>query len=291
MTGSLLPWLIAAAGLGSMAWGLWQWWAVPRPLSFQPAAPALRRTAGLNASWISLTGWAITPRQLRQANRIAAALVGVLVTLITRNPLIGSALALLAAGWPEGVVRNAARRQWTQLDKMALSACTSVQFAVEDRRPVLPVFERLYAQSDGVLHRFLEPCLSAEGAGVAAFEARLKEAARAIRHIELQLVADVLAAERHRGNTAALIATVLHLWSQRLEADARRRGQIRAGSLLAKALVSGSLIVLAVLWLASPAVSHGARHGLGLVIIGLGTWLIALGAWLARQAERQAEQV
>lgn len=284
-----MPWILAAAGLGLIVWGLWS--GLAGVLSGARPSQPRGAVTGLTASWISLTGLALTPRQLTQANWAAAGIMGVLTVLITHNPLMGAALAMVAYGWPEGAVRAWARRQWAVLDKMALNACTSVQFALEDRRPVLPVLENLYLQSSGVWHRFLEPCLTAERAGVAAFEARLKDAARSIRHIELQLVADVLAAERDRGNTAHLLADILRLWGQRVEADARRRGQIRSGTFLARALINGAFVILGVLWLANPTIAQGARHGLGFFIIGIGTGLLALGAWIMRQAQRQAEQI
>ncbi|WP_134439409.1 hypothetical protein, partial [Methylacidiphilum caldifontis] len=147
------PWLLAVAGLALMGWAVWQWRAVPQPLSWRPTAPTAKRPPGLNASWIALTGLRLTPAQLRRLNGLVAIGVGLGVSLITRNPLMGGAFAVLAFGWPEGIVRWYARQQWTQLDKAALSACTGVRFALEDRRPVLPVWERIYAHSDNVLHR------------------------------------------------------------------------------------------------------------------------------------------
>jgi len=288
---SNVPWIVAVAGLAIIVWAIWQWRAVPQPLSWRPILKAPPRPKVLNASWIALTGWRLTPNQLRQLNALAAIGVGIVVTLITHNPIMGGAFAVIAFGWPEGFVRSYARRQWTELDKTALSACTSIQFTLEDRRPVLPAWERIHDHSEGVLRRFLEPCLSAEATGYRSFEQQLKESSRAIRHIELQLVADVLTAERQRGQTAELLATVLQLWSQRMEADARRRGQIRAGTMLSKVLLTGSIFGIGILWLTSPSVTHDASHGLGLIAFGVATWLIAAGAWIQRQAERQAEQV
>ncbi|PSR37258.1 MAG: hypothetical protein C7B44_04650 [Sulfobacillus thermosulfidooxidans] len=303
---SVLAWLLAIGGLGLVVFSIWQWRTVPVPLTWQAKPITWRVPPTLNASWIALTGLPWSPEQLRRFNAVSGVLVGLLVTGITRNPLMGSAFVLIAWGWPEGVVRLWARRQWQRLDQQALSACTSIRFALDDHRPVLPVWENLYAHNEDVLHRFLEPCLSQEATGrrhrpadgrplpttpLLPFEAELKIQARAIRHIELQLVADVLAAERQRGRTADLLATVLHLWSQRMEADARRRGQIHAGTWLSKALIVGSLLFLAGLWFNSPAVVHDARHGLGLIVFGISTWLIAFGTWVQRQAERTAEQV
>ncbi|WP_053958142.1 hypothetical protein [Sulfobacillus thermosulfidooxidans] len=301
-------WGLASLGFAILVWSVWQWRSMPKPLTWQPKPMTWRVPPTLNASWIALTGLSWSPRQLQRLNALLGISVGILVTGITRNPLMGLAFVAIAWGWPEGAVRWWARRQWNRLDQQALSACTSIQFALDDHRPVLPVWEKLYTQNDDVLHRFLEPCLSGEATGrrqpmagrprdaqadqtLLPFEAELKAQARAIRHIELQLVADVLVAERQRGHTADLLATVLHLWSQRMEADARRRGQIYAGTRLSKLLVVGSLVLLAGLWVSSPGVVQSAQHGLGFVVFGVATGLIALGTWVQRQAERTAEQV
>ncbi|AUW92613.1 hypothetical protein BXT84_00490 [Sulfobacillus thermotolerans] len=288
---SLMLWGVAVLGLLLMGWGVWQWRSVPVALSWQPPPVTVPPVLGLNASWLALTGWPLTPRRLQIVNGAAAGLALIGVTVVTRNPLVGIAGGVFALGIPEGIVRWQARRRWKMLDETALSACTSLRFALEDHQPVLPTWQRLYAYSTGAWRTFLAPCLTAEATGQQAFETVFKQTARAIHHVELQLVGDIVATERTRGNTVDLLATILHLWSQRLEADARRRGQIHAGAWLSRVLLWGGVVGFVLIWTQSPAVAHGAQHGIGFVVVGAGALVIALGAWVQRQAERKAEQV
>ncbi len=288
---TVILWAVALLGLSLMIYGVWQWRSVPVALSWQPPPVTVPPVMGLNASWLALTGWPLTPRRLQSLNWMAAVLAILGVTLTTRNPLVGVASGVFAFGVPEGIVRWRARARWKTLDETALSACTSLRFALEDHQPVLPTWQRLYAYSSGAWQTFLAPCLTAEATGQQAFEVVFKETARAIHHVELQLVGDIVTTERARGNTVDLLATILQLWAQRIEADARRRGQIHAGAWLSRAMLWGGVVGFIALWSQSPAVARGAQHGIGLVIVGAGALVIALGSWVQRQAERKAEQV
>lgn len=283
--------LLALAGISLLLYALWTALTPHTPLSFQPVVKPAAKTLDLGTTWQILTGWALTPRELQLLNAIVGLSSAVGILIVTHNPLVALAAAIIAWGIPEGVLKAIGQRRWRQLDEEALSACTSVWFALQEHRPVLPVWQHLYDAHDGLLHRVLAPCLAWEYEGLAPFEQTLKRLSHTIRHIELQLVADILATERLRGNTAPLLDTTLHLWHQRLEADARRRGQVAMTTLLSRYLLWAAIGLFALLWMTSPAIADHATHGVGLIVVGIAALIISGAAWFQRTAQRRVENV
>lgn len=249
-----------------------------------------RTVNGLQQGWIALTGLPLTPADIRHLGWVVGAALTVILTLATHNPFIGTAFGLVGLLMPEALIRYWARKQWQRLDMIAYGAMHMLQAKIQMDVPVLEAFRALLPDVAEPFHSWVAPCLTDETRGI-PLELSLKEKAAPIQHVELGALADVLAAERAHGRTAPVVARAVDLWSQRIQADAARRGKLSGSTMLGYGVVMLGIVAFWAIVLMSPTVRSGIGHGLGFWATGIGAWLIALAGWLQNRVTRQAEAV
>ncbi len=285
---------IVLLGLGGLlaGWAIWLLLTVPRPMGWSAAARERRRRSvhGIHQGWLALTGLPLTPRDVRHLGWLIGALTVLGLMALTRNPLIATAFGLVGMLVPEAGIRYWARKQWQRLDVAAYGATHMLQAKIHFDVPVLEAFRALLPDVGEPFRGWVTPCVTAEATGH-PLEVTLKRQAEAIQHVELATLADVLAAERTHGRTAPVIAQTVELWSQRLQADAVRRGTLAGGTMLGYGVVLAGIVAFWGLVLLSPALRHGLDHGYGFWLTGLGAWLVALAGYVQNRVSRQAEAV
>ena len=284
------PDVVGGATIAALASGFAVWQVLNRPqvVSIQPPR---RRTARSRRQehWLALSGWPLTPRRLAAITWIVGLLGGVLGTAALRNPAAGIALGYLASQVPENAVRRRVRTRWRQLDRAALASTTNLRFWLMRGTSVLEALRHIAAQTDEPFRSWMRDCLADEAAAGDA-GARVEDAVRvraqAIRHVELMLLADLLAAERRRGSTLESLEELVDQWTRRARADAVRRGTLSGGLLLSKNFIPIAAGILLFLGL-----THGALvgTGLGMVTYGVGFLIVAGAAWMQARITRQAE--
>lgn len=291
----VVGWAAPAAAAAGLAGAVWQALNRPRPLGWtargaRPARDPRRLVPGVAAGWLALSGWPLSGRTLRILAAGAAVAAGLASWALTQNPLVAGAMAVLGAFGPETVVRGRARRRWQALDQQAYAAAHVLRLALDRGTPVRDAWRALATRGAPVFTAWAQPLASGEATGD-PLEGRLKAAAQAIAHVELAVLADILAAERTTGQAAPLLDPLLTWWGQRLEADARRRGMLAGTFLLSYGVLGGALALFWGLMLTSPAVRQGVHTGWGTVAVGVGAWLLAVAGWLQVRVSRQSEVV
>lgn len=288
-----LGWLgaLCVLGGGLTASGLvWQVLHPPRPAGWRERArpPARAPLTSLGTGWLALTGVGWSAHTVRQVRRGGALGLGLLAGLLTQNVLVGGAWA--GVGWlaPEVLLRLWARRRWRQLDTAAFGATHMLRAKLDRGLPVLVAWRQLLPEADPIFRDWMQPCLMAEARG-AEGEATLKQQAQAIGHVELTALADILAAERAQGHTAAIVQRLTDLWAQRIRADAVRRGTLAANATLGYGLVAGGLGLFGLLWLGRPAFRLALTHGATYWMAGVGLSVIVLAGALQTRVSRHAE--
>ncbi len=275
------------------AWTLWGLLSAPRAEAFQRAAKRERRRRtvnGIQQGWIALTGLPLTPADVRHLGWLFGAAATVGITLGTHNPFVGTAFGLVGLLLPEAAIRFYGRKQWQRLDVAAYGAAHMLQAKLDLDVPVLTAFRELLTDVSEPFLTWVKPCLTEEPLGI-PLETTLKQRAAAIQHIELGVLADVLAVERTQGKAAPIVSRVVDLWSQRIQADAARRGKLSGSTMLGYGVV---VIGIGVFWgivLMSPTVRHGLHAGLGFWATGVGAWFVALAGYLQNRVSRQAEAI
>ncbi len=285
--------LIAVFGVLVAAF-LWQILSRTTPVDFSTRearrGSKTRAVVGIQQGWLTLTGLPLTPRGVQRIGWGTGLVATVLITLVTHNPLVGTAFGLVGLLLPEAVIRYWARKQWQRLDVAAYAAAHMLQVKLQMGMPVLAAFRALLPEAGEPFRSWMAPCLTAEAAGV-PLEQSLKARAVPIQHVELGALADILATERQHGRTAPIVGRAVDLWSQRIHADAVRRGTIAGSTMLGYGVV---LLGIGAFWVSvamSPAVRHGLGHGLGLVTTGVGAWMIAFAGYIQNRVSRQAEAI
>lgn len=283
--------LVAGAAAG---WGTWLILARPARLSLRAtrtrAARAGRRRAEISTHWLSLSGLPLTPAQLGWCNWGAAVLAALVAFAVLHSPLAALALGYLASGLPESYVRQRARAQWQRLDQTALIATTNLRYWLETGTSVLSALRAIAARTDEPFRGWILSCLRAEAGQVESerVEDVMRARAQGIRHVELMLLADLLAVERRRGPTTDSLDELVDQWLLRIRADATRRGTISGGMLLSRHMITICVGVLLVMGLTHPAVVSSPA---GVIVYGIGVSLVAGAAYVQRGVVRQAEAI
>lgn len=296
MTHVIVLWgLVGVAGVG-VALALWELLNRPQTESFTAADPEARRqhrrrtVNGIQQGWLALTGLPVTPADIRHIGWIGGAVATAGITLVTHNPLVGTAYGLVGLLFPEAAIRYYGRKQWQRLDIAAYGAAHMLQAKLQMEIPVLEAFRALLADVSEPFFTWVKPCLTQEPLGT-PLEVTLKARAGAIQHVELVALADVLAVERQHGLTAPIVHRVVDLWSQRIRADAARRGKLSGSTMLGYGVVALGIGAFWGLVIFSPTVRSGISHGLGFWTTGIGAWFIALAGYLQNRVSRQAEAI
>lgn len=287
--------LLGIAGLG-VALAIWQVATRPRAESFTVADQDARRqhrrrtVNGIQQGWIALTGLPLTPTDIRHIGWLFGAGATAGITLFTKNPFVGTAYGLVGLLFPEAAIRYYGRKQWQRLDVAAYGAAHMLQAKLQMNVPVLEAFRALLADVGEPFLTWVKPCLTEEPLGH-PLEETLKQRAQAIQHVELGVLADVLSVERRHGLTAPIVHRVVNLWSQRIQADAARRGKLSGSTMLGYGVVALGIGAFWGLVLLSPTVRAGISHGLGFWATGIGAWLIAIAGYVQNRISRQAEAI
>ena len=286
-------WLGAGLAGAALGWAVWRLPTQPHALRLRqrPARPTTRR-GEVSAHWIALSGLALTPARLTALTWVIAMASGLLSLIALHSPLAAIAFGYLASGLPDAYVRRRARRRWNALDRTALAATSALSHWLEQGGSVLASLRHLKDRTDEPFRSWIAACLAAEGgegdASHERVETVLRERARGIRHIELMLLADLLAVERRRGSTADSLAELLEQWMLRIRADAQRRGTISGGVMMARHMITFCTVLLFVLGLTHVAAVSSV---IGIVVYGMGTSFVGMAAWVQRGVMRRSEAI
>lgn len=291
---TVLSW--AGSGLAALGAGLALWWFLARPVPLRFHAPAAVHSAPqraeMSVQWLALSGLPLTPARLAALGWVTGCLAGLLTLIVLRNPVAAASFGYLASGLPDAYVRQRARKRWDALDRAALVATTNLTHWLSTGASVLDSLRRLAERTDEPFRGWILACLREE-AGLAEdvhmrVEDLMRQRARGIRHVELMLLADLLAVERRRGSTVESLEELVTQWQLRIRADAKRRGTISGGMLLSRHMITVCISVLLVL-----GVTHLAAVSslVGIAVYGIGTVMVATAAYIQRGVARQSEAI
>ena len=285
------PGVVAGSAVAALAAGFAVWRLVDRPkgVSLRTGAAPGRSRPRAQEHWLALSGWRLTPARLRTLTWVTGIAGGVLATVALRNPVAGAAVAYLASQVPENLVRRRVRARWRQLDRAALASATNLRFWLVRGTSVLEALRSITAQTDEPFRSWMRDCLAAEATASDAggrVEQAMRLRAQAIRHVELMLLADLLAAERQRGSTVDSLEDLVDQWTRRARADAVRLGKLSMGLMLSKNVIPIGTGILLFLGLTHV---RTVGSGVGLAVFGVGFLLVALAAWIQAGVVRQAE--
>jgi hypothetical protein len=229
----------------------------------------------------------LTARQLLLLRWALGAAVGLLWMGAFGNPFAAAAYGAIAGQLPELAAQAYARRQWDALDRAAYTFANVVRFRFQQGGTVLTAAHSLALTADPPFREWLAEALRVDATG-GRLEHFLRAQAVAIRHVELQLFADLLAVERNRGPAPESLDHLVSLWGERLQADAKRRGTIANTIRFGQAAIVAALGVLVVSVAASPAHAAVARTGIGLVLYGASVACVAASLWVSLRTARRA---
>ena len=286
----IAPWLTIP---GTVLLTLALWWGLHSPKRLQWIPDAIAYKGGpavIDRAWLELTGLPLTPKRLTLINWGFAAGIAIFLMVLVHNPIVAVCFGILGSTLPEAGVRWYARKKWIALDVSAFAAINTLGFYIARHKSVLASLRQIIPESDDPFRTWAGKLLAQESAQV-PLEQALKQAADKIRHIELSLVADVLAVERDKGGTAPMIMRAVDLWSQRIRADGVRRGRLSATGWLARGLLGIAVTVYWIMIWQDPSAHRAIGHGFGMVVTGVSAALIMIAGLIQQRVTRQAEQV
>lgn len=287
-----IPWLsailLAACASATLHWLL----NPPQPIGWRALTrPIVPPRDPIPRAWLELTQLPITPQHVVWFNRAVGLSVAIWLGLWTLNPIVAIAIGSIAMPLPEAIIRMYARRQWQLLDRLAYLFTQNIAFFLDQGIPTLEAFRYLHNQRlDPPLDGWILEALVAEGRGEALQDV-IKERAGRIHHIELMLLGDILTAERTTGHASHLVARLIQFWAARLDADAKRRGQLKMSMMVGYLMVFGGALGFLAALIAVPALAQAAHHGVGWIITSAGAGLIAIAAHIQQNTARKAETV
>lgn len=292
--------IIASALTGGL--GVW-WLFAPKPAGFTfhaaPAPPAKRQRAGMppaerlqgTARLIWLSGIPLPPLLLQPVSVIVGALGTIVALIATHNIPASGIVGIMAYYIPQTLLHNWGLARWRDADSEAYVLTNTLQF-------LLPVFGhpltalREVAQSiHGPLQTWIAEALAAETTGGSAEQALFDLGVR-LAHPELQLLAEILKADRREKPSSDLLAELIQAWTERVRQDKKRHAKLAATKRFTTLIIAGPVLGFLTLGLLAPGIMAVFSTSLaGQAAGAAGMALMGGAALVARGALHHAEEV
>ncbi|WP_020375087.1 type II secretion system F family protein [Sulfobacillus thermosulfidooxidans] len=258
-----------------------------RPRRTLPPAERMKGTVRL----IWLSGIPLPAPLLKPLSVITAVGVGLLGFVATRNIPVAIILSLMAFRIPETLLRNLGLARWREADAEAYVLTNTLQFLLPVFGHPLVALREVAHGLHGPLQQWMGEVLATETTGGNAEHALFDLGVR-LGHPEIQLLAEILKADRREKPSADLLAELIQAWTERIRQDKKRQAKLAATKRFTTLIVAGPVIGFVALGLLSPGVMAVFHDTLAGQMAGaLGMAMMGSAALIARNSLRRAEEV
>lgn len=292
-----------ALGTGAMA-GLGIWWSLaPKPAGFSfgppPAEPIKRSKKALppaervrgTARLIWLSGIPLPPLLLKPVSLVFGGLAGLVAMTATRNIPVAVIVGMMAFFVPETLLKNWALARWRDADQEAYVLTNTLQFLLPVFGHPLSALREVAPGIHGPLSNWIAEALAAETTGGMA-EQVLFDLGLRLGHAELQLLAEILKADRHEKPSSELLAELIQAWTERVRADKKRQAKLAATKRFTSLIVGLPVVGFVAMGFMAPHVMQVFNSSLaGQAAGAFGMALMGGAASIARSALKQSEEV
>ena len=289
---------------GVLAFGLGIWWLLaPKPVGFAfgpPVAARVKRPRSTlppaermqgSARLIWLSGIPLPPLLLKPIGLVAGGLGAMVGLAATQNIPVAVILGLMAYHVPATLLHNWGLARWREADSEAYVLTNTLQFLLPVFGHPLTALREVAMGIHGPLRTWVAEALAVETIGGSAEQALFDLGVR-LGHPEIQLLAEILKADRREKPSADLLAELIQAWTERVRQDKKRHAKLSATKRFTTLIVAGPVLGFVALGFLAPGVMSVFSASIaGQAAGAIGMAMMGGAALVARGALRHAEEV
>ena len=240
---------------------------------------------------VCMSGIPVPPLLVRPIQLVTGGLVALLALTLTRNALVAAIFGALAFQGPIALLRNLALARWRAADNEAYVMANTMRFTLPVQGHPVTALRQVAPSLQEPLRAWLGMVLAQEALGGSA-EAGLYELGLKLAHPELQLLAEILRADRREKPASELLAELIDAWTERIRGDQRKQAKIATTRRFANAIIGGPMVGFLLLPLIAPATAAVFQNSLaGQASADVAMLLFAVAAYVVKNSVQRSQEV
>ena len=239
--------------------------------------------------WMS--GIPVPPLLVRPVQLVAGGLVGILTLTLTRNVVIAVVVGLFGFQGPVALLRNLALARWRAADNEAYVMANTMRFTLPVQGHPVTALRQTVPGLQEPLKTWLSMALARETIGGSAEEG-IYDLGLRLGHSELQLLAEILRADRREKPAAVLLSELIDAWTERIRGDQKRQAKLSTTRRFANGIVGLPMLVFLLLPILSPTTAAVFQNSVaGQASGAAGVLMFAAAAYVVRQTISKSEEI
>ena len=258
-----------------------------------------RRTAAVKAEenlkgvrrlvWMS--GIPVPPLLVRPAQLVAGGVVALVALTLTHNVVVAVIFGIFGFQGPVALLRNLALTRWRAADNEAYVMANTMRFTLPVQGHPVTALRQTVPGLQEPLKTWLSMALARETTGGSAEEGIYDLGIR-LGHSEVQLLAEILRADRREKPAAILLSELIDAWTERIRGDQKRQAKLSTTRRFSNAIVGIPMLAFLLLPILSPhTASVFQRSVAGQASGAAGMLMFAAAAFIVRQTLNKTEEI
>ena len=239
--------------------------------------------------WMS--GIPIPYLTVRPIQLVAGGLVGLATLTLTHNVVVAVIFGVFGFQGPVAFLRNLALARWRAADNETYVMANTMRFTLPVQGHPVTALRQVAPSLQEPLRTWLGMVLAQEALGGSA-EAGLHELGLRLGHSELQLLAEILKADRREKPASELLAELIDAWTERIRGDQKKQAKIASTRRFANAIIGGPMVAFLLLPVMSPATAAVFQNSLaGQASADVAMLLFAAAAYVVKNSVGKSEEI
>ena len=239
--------------------------------------------------WMS--GIPIPYLTVRPIQLVAGGLVGLATLTLTHNVVVAVIFGVFGFQGPVAFLRNLALARWRAADNETYVMANTMRFTLPVQGHPVTALRQVAPSLQEPLRTWLGMVLAQEALGGSA-EAGLHELGLRLGHSELQLLAEILKADRREKPASELLAELIDAWTERIRGDQKKQAKIASTRRFANAIIGGPMVAFLLLPVMSPATAAVFQNSLaGQASADAAMLLFAAAAYVVKNSVKRSQEI
>jgi len=228
---------------------------------------------------------------VRPIQLIVGGFVGLVALTFTHNIVVAVIFGVFGFQGPIALLRNLALARWRAADNEAYVMANTMRFTLPVQGHPVTALRQTVPGLQEPLKTWLAMALARETVG-GSTEQGIYDLGLQLRHSEIQLLAEILKADRREKPAADLLSELIDAWTERIRGDQKKQAKVASTRRFSNAIIGGPMIAFLLLSLISPGTAAVFQGSLaGQLSADVAMLLFTAGAYVVKNSVGKSEEI
>jgi|GEM_PF-3068422 len=239
--------------------------------------------------WMS--GIPIPYLMVRPIQLVVGGFVGLVALTLTHNVIVAVIFGVFGFQGPIALLRNLALARWRAADNEAYVMANTMRFTLPVQGHPVTALRQTVPGLQEPLKSWLAMALARETVGGSAEEGIYDLGIR-LGHSELQLLAEIIKADRREKPAAELLSELIDAWTERIRGDQKKQAKIASTRHFANAIIGLPMVAFLLLPLFSASTAVVFQNSVaGQASADVAMLLFAAAAYVVKNSVGKSEEI